>query len=577
MTLFSKWGKSIDFKNPLPEYPRMQMQRDSFYNLNGIWEYQIVSEDAMPDPDDWKKIVVPFALGTALSGTEEVLKPKQALWYRRQFAYKPSVLETWLNFEAVDTMCIVYLNGVQVGSHAGGYTPFSINVSSQIKYQNALMVCCKDASNYGKYAWGKQKIEHGGMWYKPTAGIWGTVWLENTSVHAVQDLKITPDYDGHSVHVDLAGDFDQALITVSVKGHVIHSGVTNNKHYDAPVEDMHPWSPDDPFLYDLYVQTEDDVVRSYFGMRKFSAGRDARGIMRFELNDRPLFLSGLLDQGYSVDGSYTYVDDEAIVYELTKIKEMGFNCLRKHAKIDSRRWYYHCDRLGILVMQDMPSGGMPSYDFLTTALLPNMGFRHMKDTKPNRFTRPYAEKKYYYDELEEMLSELYNSTCIFAWVPFNEGWGQFESGKVTDKIRNYDQTRLIDSASGWHDQGCGDFDSYHSYFMPFHAHKDKKDRIVILSECGGYSYVENGHSAPEKEYGYKKFKSKLEYNDAFFDLYEKQILPEIRNGLSGCIYTQVSDVEDECNGIFSADREVIKIDERRMRRVNERCMRRLLK
>ena len=576
MTLLSRWGKQLDEKAPLQEYPRMQLQRDSYLNLNGVWEYQITGLNQEPKAGKWKKIIVPFALGSKLSGTDENLMPDEALWYRKQFAYKPSVAHTWLNFEAVDQVCTVYLNGIKVGSHSGGYAPFSLDVTNTIKYQNSLMVKCTDNSDQGIFAYGKQKLDHSGMWYTPSGGIWQSVWLEDLNEHAIHDLKITPDYDEQKVYLDLAGSFSQAAITIAAAGTVVHRGLTNDMHYEAPIPDMHPWTPDDPFLYDLYIQTEDDVIKSYFGMRKFSIGHDAAGTVRFCLNNKPVFLSGLLDQGYSVDGLMTYPAEDAMTYELEKVKEMGFNMLRKHVKVECRRWYYNCDRLGILVMQDMPSGGL--FDFAEMGIKPTLGMRRKSDIdNPKLGRKTTEEKETYYMELDDMLDNLYNSTSVFAWVPFNEGWGQFDSVKVTDHIRDYDSTRLIDSASGWHDQGAGDFNSIHDYFFPFKAKPPKDERILILSEFGGYTYVEHGHSEPQKPYGYKKFTDRIELDGAVNKLYEKMILENIRNGLSGCIYTQVSDVEDECNGLFTADREIIKIDPRKMKRMNDKLYRRLSK
>lgn len=574
--LLSKWGKQLDEKSPLQDYPRMQLQRDSYFNLNGVWEYQITGLKEEPKPGKWKKIIVPFALGSKLSGADDILQPNQALWYRKQFAYKPSVAHTWLNFEAVDQVCTVYLNGIKAGSHIGGYAPFSLDITDMIKYQNSLMVKCTDDSDQGILAYGKQKLDHSGMWYTPSAGIWQSVWIEDLNEHAIHDLKITPDYDEQKVYIDLAGNFSQAAITIGAAGEVVHRGLTNDMHYEAPIDPMHPWTPEDPFLYDLYIQTEDDVVKSYFGMRKFSVGHDADGTTRFCLNNKPLFLSGLLDQGYTVDGLMTYPDEEAITYELAKIKEMGFNMLRKHVKVECRRWYYNCDKLGILVMQDMPSGG--KFNFREMGIKPTLGFRHQSDIDNSALGRSTEdEKQLYYHELDEMLDNLYNFTSLFAWVPFNEGWGQFDSAKVTEHIRDYDATRLIDSASGWHDQGAGDFDSIHDYFFPFKAKKPKDERILILSEFGGYSYVEHGHSEPQKTYGYRKFSDRIDLDSAVNKLYEKMILNNIKNGLSGCIYTQVSDVEDECNGLFTADREIVKIDIRKMKRMNEKLYRRCAK
>ena len=575
MAILSVWGEQLNEKKPLQEYPRMQLQRDSYTNLNGVWEYQITDPDKDPVPTLWKKIIVPFSPGSKLSGTDEILLPGRTLWYRKQFAYQPVPKQTWLRFEAVDQCCTVYMNGIEVGSHEGGYCPFGFDVSGMIKYQNSLMLKCTDDSDTGRFAYGKQKVEHGGMWYTPSSGIWQTVWLEDIGEHAVHDLKITPDCDAGSVIFDLAGDFSQAAITIAAEGKIVHRGLTNDKHYEAPMPDARVWTPDDPFLYDVYIQTEDDLIKSYFGMRKFSLGNDENGLVRFCLNDQPLFLSGLLDQGYTIDGGMTFPDDQAMVYELTKIKEMGFNMLRKHVKVECRRWYWHCDRLGILVMQDMPNGG--TYSFKDVTLLPTLGFHKSDENNPALGRTDQLEKQIYYAELDAMMDELYNCTSLFAWCPFNEGWGQFSSLRVTDHIRRYDSTRLVDSASGWFDQGGGDFRSIHDYFFPYRTKPDKRGRAVLLSEFGGYSYIEWGHCEAVKLYGYKKFTDKLKMDQAVSALYEKMILRNIPLGLAGCIYTQVSDIEDECNGLFTADRKIIKIDEKKMRRINERCRRKLTK
>ncbi len=574
--LKTPYTDKIDIKSPLQDYPRMQLQRDSYLNLNGIWEYQITPLNEEPDNDNWEEIVVPFPLGSYLSKSDKHLSKDESLWYRKQFAYKPSDKATWLNFEAVDQTCTIYVNGVEVGTHKGGYDPFSIDISGTVKYQNSLMVKVEDMSDEGIYAYGKQRIKHEGMWYTPIEGIWGTVWIEDLPEHAIYDLKITPDYDNKKVIIDLAGSFSQAAIIIAGEKEVIHRGMTTNRHYEAPIEDMHPWSPEDPFLYDLYIQTEDDVVKSYFGMRKFSLGKDSKGIVRFMLNDKPYFFSGLLDQGYISDGNMTYPCEEAIVDDLLRVKEMGFNMLRKHIKVESRRWYYNCDRLGILVMQDMPSGG--KFDFTNMGILPTIGLRKQKDINNSKLGRNSEEEKLaYYDELDAMLDNLYNTVSIFAWVPFNEGWGQFDSEKVTKHIKEYDESRLVDSASGWHDQGCGDFLSIHDYFFPYTTKLDKYDRAVILSEFGGYSFVEEGHAEIKKVYGYKIFKDKVLMNEKLLTLFRDMVLENIPRGLCGAIYTQLSDVEDECNGLISMDREVVKVDIRKIRKMNEKIIRSLNK
>ena len=571
MTLLSPWGEKLNRDLPLPEYPRMQLQRNSYTCLNGVWECQI-NHGEEPEQTAWQPIVVPFAAGCALSGVTHELQPGEVLWYRTYFRYELTGERVILNFEAVDQHCTVWLNGLEAGSHHGGYTPFSLDVSPYIKVYNEMLVQVTDDSNLGSYAFGKQRLDHSGMWYTPTAGIWQTVWLENLPEHAVQDIKITPDYDNAQVFLRLAGDFSQAVVTVFADRKLVHRGITGSHDYTIPLPDFHPWSPDDPFLYDLYIETEDDTVKSYFGMRKFGRRRDSSGQLRFALNDRPLFLSGLLDQGYSVDGLLTYPSEDAMVYEIRQVKNLGFNMLRKHVKQECRRWYYLCDVYGLLVMQDMPNGGWP-YDFKAIGALPTIGFRKMSDDNNEKLGRTDAEgKEIYYRELMAMLDCLYNTVSVFAWVPFNEGWGQFDSEKVTAYIREYDSTRLIDSASGWHDQGAGDFDSRHCYFRPFRAPKPE-ERLMFLSEFGGYSYLEQGHSEPGSVYGYKKFSDRLQWNEAVLEAFRRDVLKNIPKGLAGCIFTQVSDVEDEINGLFTADRRVLKIDGRKMRRINEKCIR----
>ncbi len=572
-TLMSSWGENINIKRPLTEYPRMYLQRDSYYSLNGEWEYQIVKDENEPTKSDWKRIIVPFAIGSKLSLAEDkTLENNETLYYRKRFRNRLTENRVFLNFEAVDQEATVYLNGIYVGSHVGGYAPFSLDVSSAIKVENELIVAVKDYSDSGIYAYGKQKREHGGMWYTPSYGIWQSVWLEELPKESIEDIKITVDYDHQTVYINMAGNFSQAVITVFEKDDLVHRGLTSEKSYMFKIDDVHAWSTEDPFLYTLYIATSDETIKSYFGMRKVSKGVDERGVTRFCLNNEPIFLTGLLDQGYTVDGLLTYASEEALLYELTKIKEMGFNMLRVHAKVESRRFYYLCDKLGLLVMQDMPSGGGP-YDFKFVAVKPNLGFTKADDHNYELFARSSQESRdMYYQELSDMLDNLYNFSCIFSWVAFNEGWGQFDSEAVTKFIKSYDALRLVDSTSGWYDQGAGDFKSIHNYFFPFRLPKSD-GRIIILSEFGGYSYLEKEHSEAEKVYGYKKYKDRIALNEAIQKLYKNSILPNIPKGLSGCIYTQVSDIQDECNGIFTEDRKMIKIDERKIKRINEACKR----
>ena len=571
MTLLTPWGEQLDRNAPLQEYPRMQLQRDSYFSLNGIWQYQI-NQGEEPAADNWREIVVPFAPGSALSGTDENLKPGEVLWYRRSFTYPEAQNQVILNFEAVDQCCDVFVNNVPVGSHQGGFAPFSLDITAALKMENELLVRVVDDGDNSSFAYGKQKHENGGMWYTPTAGIWQSVWIEELKPGSVHDLKITPDYDGKAVYVRLAGNFQQAVINVFENRKLVHRGITVERDYVIPMDDFHPWSPEDPFLYDLYIETEDETIKSYFGMRKFSVGKDNKGIVRFMLNNRPYFFSGLLDQGYVSDGRMTYPSEDALLYEIRRIKAMGFNMLRKHGKVECRRFYYLCDKYGLLVMQDMPNGGGP-YDYFFTTIRPMARFLKAKDDQYKKFGRESEESRQnYYLELDHMLNNLYNSVCIFAWCPFNEAWGQFDSAKVTDYIRAYDTTRLIDSTSGWYDQGAGDFNSRHYYYFGFHVPR-QDGRILILSEFGGYSYLEWGHTEAKKLWGYKKFKDKIRLGEEIRRLFRNVILANIPKGVSGCIYTQVSDVEEECNGLFTTDRKILKIDERMMRQTNEKIIR----
>lgn len=575
MILLSPWGEQLNRSLPLNEYPRPQLVRDNWMNLNGMWECQITDGPEPSRHEGWKPICVPFALGSLLSGVEDQLKPGQVLWYRRNFTYHPAENhhQVLLNFEAVDQCCVVYLNGLVAGQHEGGYAPFSVDITNLVKVENEMLVRVTDDSDQGIYVYGKQRLNHGGMWYTPSSGIWQTVWIEELPEHSMQDVKITPDPENGMVYLQMAGTFTQAVITVFADRKLIHRGMTSEMSYSIALADVHAWTPEDPFLYDLYIQTEDETVRCYFGMRRFSRGRDSSGRMRFQLNGKPVFLSGLLDQGYSCDGLMTYPSDEAMIFDIEKARDLGFNFLRKHVKIESRRWYYHCDRLGMLVMQDMPNGGGP-YDSSRVAVWPTLGRRNFPDTEYEKNGRADERgRREWYLELDAMLDMLYNSVSVFAWVPFNEGWGQFDTKQAVDRIRSYDSTRLVDAASGWFETGCGDFDSRHVYFRPFRMPHQRDDRILLLSEFGGYSYLEPQHSQAVKLYGYRKYRDRIRLNDAVLDCYERQILPAVQAGLAGCIYTQVSDVEDECNGLLTADRRVLKIDERRMRKMNERCRR----
>ena len=570
--IYSKYGESINTRDCLSAYPRMLMQRDNYTCLNGIWQYQITKKDEEPDDGKYQDILVPFAVGSLLSGTDSVLNPDEILWYRKKFIYHARNDKTILHFEAVDQTCVVFFNNVEVARHSGGYLPFSMYITNYLQEENILVVAVVDKSNQGICAYGKQKINGEKIWYKPTAGIWQTVWMEDVNDKHIENIKITPLFDEGSVFIQLFGDFDQAVITVRDNGEDVFKDIVKDKRILLHFDKFKPWTCEDPFLYDVYVETQDDYIKSYFAMRKISKAKDKDGHMRFCLNNKPLFLTGLLDQGYISDGMYTYPSDECMINELKLVKEMGFNMLRKHVKIECDRWYYHCDRLGILVMQDMPNGGS-KYNEDLIGYKGYLGFKY-KDDNYKLFARDNEKgRKMFEKELFGMINHLYNHPCIFSWVIFNEGWGQFDAEKFTKKVYEHDSSRLIDSASGWFDQGCGDFKSRHVYFTKYYHFNDRNDRICLLSEFGGYAYLEYGHTKSNELFGYKKFKDKLKLDFAIRELYEKQIIKAIPKGLSGCIYTQLSDVETELNGLLTYDRKVLKINKRAIYKLNRKMIR----
>lgn len=561
-----------DKKIPWDVYPRKQFERSSYKTLNGIWKYQITEGERPVDDRLWKNIQVPFGLGSELSLTNDTLSTTQTMWMKTQFTIGEVDAHTILNFEAVDQVVRVFINGAYVGEHLGGYAPFSFEITSFIQKENEILLEINDKTDEGLLAYGLQAHEHGGMTHTPISGVWGSIWLEGLASGAITDVKITPDFDRGLVYLSLAGAYKQCVITVVENGKVVHRGITNQKAYTIPLKKFRAWSCDDPFLYRMYLQSEDDIVKTYFAMRKFSKEQDENGVTRFYLNDKPLFLSGVLDAGYSMRGGMTYESFDAMVEELKCVKDLGFNMIRKFVKQENRLFYYVCDCLGILVMQDMMNGGL-EYSKRVSTFLPKIGFTKMDDTNYEKMGRKNElSRDYYYQELDAMLDTLYNSPCIFAWCLFNEGWGQFDSIKVEQHVKAYDSTRLVDCASGWHDQGGGDFNSRHLSKGSFKVPKED-GRICILSSFGDLAYKEPGHTTANEVYGSVVFDDKLLLNEQIFTLYRNEIQPNIKKGLSGCVYSMLKDVEDHCCGILTADQKIIKIEARKMRRMNERCIR----
>lgn len=575
--MLTPWGEALDREHPLPEYPRPQLRRNSYLNLNGIWEYAITKTAEKPAAMQGE-IVVPFSPETPLSGVGHILQPDKYLWYRRSVTLPEGFFRggrLLLHFGAVDQRCTVWVNGQEAGSHTGGYLPFALDVTELIEGDAfTLELRVTDPTDTGSLSRGKQRLKNTGIWYTPQSGIWQTVWMECVPENYLRSLRITPKPEENAVHIRLeADDPAMAAVTICRDGGIIAEGQTDENGESTltiPAEELRLWSPEDPFLYDVsIVLPGGDRVESYFGMRSFGIGRDEKGLPRLLLNGKPYFQNGLLDQGYWSDGYYTAPSDEALIHDIAEMKRLGFNMLRKHIKVEPLRWYYHCDRLGMLVWQDMMNGG-ESYSPLSIYVFSNLGLR-VKDDRYRYFSRSdEAGRTHYYEELGQMIDLLYNTVSLALWVPFNEGWGQFDALKAAEFIRKRDDTRPIDHASGWYDQGGGDIKSIHWYFRPYH-HKQppKEQRPICLTEYGGYNCAVPGHCWGEgAEFGYKKIADPAEFNRAFQKLMEEQIIPAKERGLAAAVYTQVSDVEGERNGLLTYDRKVCKANEAIFRAVN---------
>ncbi|MFA5660457.1 MAG: glycoside hydrolase family 2 TIM barrel-domain containing protein [Bacilli bacterium] len=545
---------------PLAEYPRMIMRRDSYFSLNGEWEYAIKDDGIMPRQYDGL-IIVPFSPESPLSGVNKTLMPHQFLFYRRKFSLDTSFIKdkTMLHFGAIDQVARIFLNGVMVQDFdfsIGGFHPFSIDISKHVKTENELIIIVQDVTDTSYHARGKQKLTRGQIWYTPQSGIFLPVWLESVPRLHVKELKITPKFDENQVEIIVYSDENVELkITFNNQDYLTLS----NQPFLLDIEQVIPWTPDQPHLYPFRVSLGEDGVDSYFAMRKISVGTDALGHKRLYLNNKPLFHTGLLDQGYFHEGYLTPPHDQALVDDIMLAKKMGFNVLRKHIKIEWERFYYHCDRLGMMVWQDFVNGGRP-YSFMTVNV-PAILNLHVNDQKYRRFGRQDAAgRQDFYEQSKRTIHHLYNYPSIVLWTVFNEGWGQFDAKKLLPFIEELDNTRLIDIVSGWHDQKVGTLKSEHVYFRKYRYHKDRLNRVKVLSEFGGYSLKVPGHFFSSANFGYKRFKSKKALTTAFVKLYEEQIIPAAKKGLAAAIYTQVSDVEDELNGLVTYDRQVIKLD-----------------
>lgn len=593
LPLTTPFGETLNKEHVLSEYPRPQLVRKNYTNLNGIWEYAITSSDSHPSHYQGD-ILVPFSPEASLSGVNRQLKPDEYLWYRRTLPTDRTLLNEGkrliLHFGAVDYIATVYVNQQAVITHEGGYTPFEVDITPYLLPQNnVLTLRIQDFTDTRSHSRGKQTLKRGGIFYTAQSGIWQTVWMEWVSPCHIKSIQVQTDYDMRKVTLlmDLAvsrGEpaWDLSLsvsygekelcsqaISFPYDPNGNNTCVSASASFVLSVEDVHPWSPESPSLYDVTVCFGNDTITSYFAMRSFTiekvkteAGFEAPV---FCLNHKPLFLHGVLDQGYWPDGLYTAPSDEALIYDITCMKNLGFNMLRKHIKVESARWYYHCDRLGMIVCQDMVNGGssyrMPVISYFPT-LFPKLTHL-LKDNNYHLLSRKEKEARISWEkECMDTIEVLSFFPCIAIWCPFNEGWGQFDSERITELIRQKDKSRLIDSASGWFDQGCGDFISEHNYFRPLKvSKKNMTGRAYFLSEYGGYACHINDHSSVDRVFGYKRFDSPDAFKSAFYNLINKSLFPLKKQGLSGAVYTQLSDVEEEVNGILTYDRKINKLSD----------------
>ena len=539
-------------------YPRPQMRRDSYVNLNGLWDFTVSKEESLPTQYDMQ-IRVPFCPESALSGLKMEIEPGSYLFYRRKLTLPEDFRKgrVLLHVGAADQVASVYVNQILVDTHEGGYTSFTVDITQAAKEETELVIRVYDDLNDLSMPYGKQSLHRGGMWYTPVSGIWQSVWLEYVPYQYIETLQVeaVADY-GVMIRIQPAQD---AMVIVEGMGEF---PMKYGRVVIRP-KDPHLWSPEDPYLYNFMVITETDRVDSYFALRWIEA-KKINGTQRLLLNGKPYFFHGLLDQGYWPDGIYTPASPECYRQDILEMKKLGFNTLRKHIKIDPEDFYYQCDKLGMVVFQDMVNNG--DYDFTRDTVMPTLGFQRCNDKKlhPEEKGRQMFLRK-----MEETVWQIGSHPSILYWTIFNEGWGQFDSEMAYDFLCSLDVGRIIDSTSGWFRAKDTDVESMHIYFGPWGKLKKAK-KPLVLSEFGGYACPVEGHLFnPEKAYGYKSCKSLEDFQASVEKLYRKKILPKVKKGLCAAIITQVSDVEDEINGFLTYDRKVCKADEKAMQKLAE--------
>ena len=564
----TKWAETIDVKNVLPEYPRPIMERSDWSNLNGLWEYAILPVGKQEPSNFDGEILVPFAVESSLSGVQKELGKDNELWYKRSF----TVPSNWkgksilLHFGAVDWKTEVFVNDVKVGTHTGGFTPFSFDITPYLTSGNQkLVVKVWDPTDDGDQARGKQIKNPHGIWYTPVSGIWQTVWLEPVAQKHIAAIKAIPNIDNNRLSIDVCsqgstvGDIIEVVVKDGSKA-VATSKFAAGQPVDINIPDMKLWSPESPFLYDLDITLYSngkavDKVKSYTAMRKISSKRDANGIYRFQLNNKDYFQFGPLDQGWWPDGLYTAPTDEALVYDIQKTKDFGYNMIRKHVKVEPARWYTHCDRLGILVWQDMPNGG------------PSPQWQNQKYFDGVEVERSIKAENVYRKEWREIMDYLVSYPSIVVWVPFNEAWGQFKTSEIVAWTKDHDPSRLVNPASGGNHYHVGDMIDLHNYPGPDMFLFDAK-RANVLGEYGGIGLPLQDHLwQTDKNWGYVQFKNSKEVTDEYIK-YAEALKGFIKRGFTAAVYTQTTDVEGEVNGLMTYDRKVIKLEEGRLRQIN---------